>query len=233
MRKEPLDRGAIAFGSYVAKEIHVSRKSLSWKKPVVRLALPLLAGTLGLTSPVQAQLSDGYKFLEAVRKKEGAKVEEVLNQPGSTLVNARDISNGRSALHIVAARRDLTWLRYLTSKGADVNVRDNRGESPLQLATSLGWIDGVQHLVASGARLDESNDAGETPLISAVHRKNVALMRILLEGGADPDRADNSGRTARDYALLNGKNSPLVAAIETHAEPRSEREAQAVYGPVF
>jgi len=198
------------------------------------LPIALLAGLLCLATPANAQFSDSYKFLEAVKKKEGQKVEDAISEPGSTVINARDVTSGQTALHIVTARRDITWLRYLIGKGANVNVRDFQGVTPLQLATRLGWLDGVEYLVSKKADLDESNDTGETPLISAVHSKDLAMVRILLKGGADPDRADNSGRTARDYAQLQGKGSQIAAAIEELAKPREERaKAQGVYGPTF
>ena len=196
--------------------------------------LALLAGLIALAAPAHAQFSDGYKFLEAVKKKEGDKVETYLGEPGSTVILTRDISTGRGALHIVTERRDLVWLKYLTAKGADVNMRDDKGVTPLQLATSLGWVEGVAFLVERKADLDQSNDTGETPLISAVHRRDSAMMRILLKGGADPDRADNSGRTARDYAKLDS-GGQLLGVIEANAKPKSAagKPGSAVYGPTF
>jgi len=212
----------------------VSYVSVSCKKALAGLAAVLFAGMLFSAGPAQAQFSDGYKFLEAVKKKEGQKVEDAINEPGSTVINSRDVSSGQGALHIVTARRDITWLRYLVGKGANVNIRDFDGITPLQLATNLGWLDGAEYLVSKNAKLDEPNDTGETPLIGAVHRKDIPMMRILLKGGADPDRADNSGRSARDYAMLDGENSQLVSTIEQHAKPRDEVEkAKGIYGPVF
>ena len=201
---------------------------------LVRVMLPLLMGSLAMASPAQAQFSQGYKFLEAVKKKDGIKVEEAINEPGSTVVNSRDVTTGETALHIVTARRDLTWMTYLIQKGANVNARDGKGVTPLQLATNLGFLEGVELLVARKADLDESNDAGETPLISAVHRHDIPMLRVLLKAGADPDRADNSGRSARDYAALAGRNSPLLAEIEQNAKPKDKKAgSQAVYGPTF
>ena len=200
--------------------------------PAIAVVGAVAAALVVTATPAQAQFSDGYKFLEAVRKKEGQKVEDALSEPGSTIIRSRDITSGETALHIVTQRRDITWLQYLVQKGADVNMRDERGTTPLQLATSLGWTDGVEFLVSRKANLDESDDAGETPLISAVHRKNARLMRVLLEGGADPDRADNSGRSARDYAKLAG-NEALLTAIETHEKPELQRKPKTVYGPTF
>ncbi|MDE8653148.1 ankyrin repeat domain-containing protein [Novosphingobium sp. H3SJ31-1] len=202
-------------------------------KALARVVLPVLVGMACLASPAQAQFSDGYKFLDAVRKKEGQKVEDALNEPGTTIINTRDVSNGETALHIVTQRRDLTWLQYLAGRGANVNARDGRGQTPLQIATSLGWREGVEYLVGRKAKLDETNNAGETPLISAVHQRDTALMRILLEAGADPDRADNSGRSARDYAKLDGKGSALLQAIDTYAKKGAKAASQATYGPVF
>jgi ankyrin repeat protein len=198
------------------------------------LAGAVLAGSMLAATPAQAQFSLGWKFLEAVRKKDGAAVEQQLSEPGATIVNTRDVSNGQTALHLVTQRRDLTWMSYLIGKGANVNARDSRGVTPLQLASNLGFIEGMELLVESRARVDEPNDAGETPLISAVHRRDVGMMRTLLKAGADPDRADNSGRSARDYAMLAGRSGPLIAEIDASAKPRGQRAGgAAVYGPSF
>jgi len=205
-------------------------RSLPWRKAL----LPFLAGAAVLASPAQAQFSEGYRFLDAVKKRDGYKVEQALNEPGSTIINARDVTSGETALHIVVARRDLTWTRYLIQKGANVNARDGKGATPLQLAVNLGFIEAVEDLVARKADIDQSNNAGETPLITALHRRDTAMMRILLKAGADPDRADNSGRSARDYAVIDGRGSPLLAEIEASAKPKGQRTgAKPVYGPSF
>lgn len=208
-------------------------KAGKWRVGMRRILVPLLAGAVLTASPAQAQFSAGFKFLEAVRKKDGAKVEEALNEPGSTIINTRDSTTGETALHIVTQRRDLTWMSFLIGKGANVNARDSRGVTPLQIASNRGFIEGIELLVASKARLDDSNDAGETPLIYAVHRRDIAMMRVLLKAGANPDRKDNSGRSARDYATLAGSDS-LLAEIDANAKPTTQRAGSGrVYGPSF
>lgn len=192
----------------------------------------LAAAAMVWSVPAAAQFSDSYKFLDAVKKKDGDKVNDALSEPGTTIINTRDVTTGESALHIVTQRRDLTWMTFLISKGANVNIRDAKGVTPLVIASNLGFIEGVELLVGKGARLDESNNAGETPLITAVHNRNIALMRVLLKAGANPDRTDNSGRSARDYALLDGKNSILVNEIQANAKTRDKGASQ-TYGPKF
>ncbi|GGN52848.1 hypothetical protein GCM10011349_26800 [Novosphingobium indicum] len=206
---------------------------MALSRAVLKAAVPALAASVLVSTPALADFSDGYKFLEAVKKKEGAKVEQaVMDSP--SIVNARDITSGETALHIVTKRRDPTWLSYLIGKGANPNQADDHGVTPLQLAVGLGWREGVEFLVEHGAHTDVSNDAGETPLISAVHRHDTQMMKYLLEAGANPDRADNSGRSARDYAKLEGAESKnLLSTIEKYAKPDASKGAKPVYGPVF
>lgn len=201
-------------------------------RAILKALAPALAAGLLLAVPASAQMSEGYKFLEAVKKKEGEKVEQALAD-SPQIVNTRDVTSGETALHLVTERRDLTWLQYLVAKGANVNLADSHGRLPLQLAVNLGWREGAQYLIARGSRTDYSNDAGETPLITAVHRRDMDLMKALLQAGADPDRSDNSGRSARDYAKLATNSEALLSTIQTYAKKGAAKAAKPVYGPVF
>ena len=196
------------------------------------LAAAALIGGVVAAIPAHAQFSESYKFLDAVRKKDGAKVTDALNEPGSQIVNTRDVVTGESGLHIVTARRDLTWMQFLVAHGANVNTRDAKGTTPLVLAANLGFLEGVDFLITSGARVDDPNNTGETPLISAVHRHDIALVRALLKAGANPDRPDNSGRSARDYAMLEGKDSQLAAEI-ANVTTGGAQAPKKTYGPSF
>jgi ankyrin repeat protein len=90
----------------------------------------------------------------------------------------------------------------------------------------------VTLLVDRGANLNDADSTGETPLITAVHRHDLVIMRALLQAGADPDRADSSGRSARDYAMLDGKDGPLLAEIKADARTAGAgAHASGTYGP--
>ncbi len=192
-----------------------------------------LAGiVLAVSMPVAAQnFSDGYKFLKAVKDRDLTEANKFLDEPGSTVINSRDLTSGESGLHIAVQRRDLYWVQLLTGRGANANIRDKRGITPLSLSVQLGWVDGVRALVGAGARVDEANDAGETPLIAAVHRRDAGLIRVLLAAGASPERSDNSGRTARDYAEQQGNTGPVMAEFRRHDASRSGAGGNETYGP--
>lgn len=195
----------------------------------VRTAMVAAAGASMLTAmPASAQFSDGYKFIEAVKKRDGEAVTKALGEPGSTIVNTRDISSGQTALHVVVQRRDLVWVRFLLQAKANPNVRDNDGMTPLELAASLRFIEGIEALADAGANVDEPNSTGETALILATHLKDADMAKVLLEKGANPDKADNSGRSARDYAKIDGQRGPVLTLIENLDKVRGNG---GTYGP--
>ena len=188
------------------------------------------AAALLVPTAAQAQFSDSFNFLKAVRDRDGDKATKLLEKPGGTVVNTRDVKNGETALHIVVARRDLTWMGFLLAKGAKPDLTNAAGDTPLMLATQLRWIDGVRTLIAQGATVDKPNDNGETPLIRAVQLRDLATVRLLVAQGANPDKRDAiAGMSARDYAEREGRSSGLTEALA--AAKTAKPVSAAVQGP--
>jgi ankyrin repeat protein len=199
-------------------------KALAFSTLLVPTTLTLAA------TPASAQVSSSasYSFLSAVREREGGKATELLNAPGSTVVNARD-DRGEGALHILAKGRDSQWLGFLLGRGANANLQSNSGESPLLVAARIGWVEGADLLMRFGAKPDLANRLGETPLIVAVQARQLPVVRRLLEAGANPDKRDNaSGRSARDYAKLSDRGGDLTKMI---ANTVVKTKPKAVAGP--
>ncbi len=199
---------------------------------IMAILAPIFVVALGVPAAAQFQ-SEGYKFLEAVKEREGDDATDMLNKPGSTIVNTRDITSGDTGLHIVIARSDVLWARFLMQRGADPNIRNKKGITPLQLATAMGFTEGVEALIKGGANVNVSDQTGETPLIAAVHSRNVGLVRLLLDKGADPDHYDNSGRSARDYMELMSGNTLMKQEFTNADTKRAEDGSKRDYGPSF
>lgn len=203
-------------------------------KSLTRLWIAAMAAiAMLIPAAASAQFSDSYTFLKAVRDRDGEKATTMLNEPGSTVVNTKDISTGETALHIVTARRDLTWLGFLLQRGANPNARDKDGMTPLMLATTLRFVDGAETLLSRKAKVDDTNNSGETALIRAVQLRDLAMVRLLLKNGADPDKQDTiSGQSARDYAKNDFRNPQLLEAIAATDKERKEgKAAPKVFGP--
>ena len=192
---------------------------------------PLLAAALlgALATPAAAQMmqSESYKFLQAVREAKGNDVTNMLDRPGASIINTRDVTSGEGALHIVIKRGDETYLRFLLQKGADPNLRDGRGNTPLLLAVAGGQPDMIRVLTAAKANPNIGNASGETPLIRAVQRHDIGMVRELLNAGADPDMADSvAGLSAREYASQDARNTAIAKLFAD--TPKKTRSGVAV-----
>ncbi|RED17107.1 ankyrin repeat domain-containing protein [Parasphingopyxis lamellibrachiae] len=193
----------------------------------------LVAALASLLLPVaaQAQFSDTYNFMRGVRDRDFATVRDLVEQPGSTVINIRDRSTGDAALHIVTRERDSQWLLYLLRQNANPDIRDREGNTPLHIAAQIGYLEAADWLRIVDADLNARNNRGETPLILAVQQRNAALVRQLVDAGANPDIADSViGLSARDYAVRDGRSGDIVAIIEAGPEITAEEE-EAVVGP--
>jgi ankyrin repeat protein len=192
------------------------------------LRLAFAALLLSAAPAAAQQQSQSYKFLEAVRKGDGNTVTTMLDQPGQTIINTRDVSSGDGALHIVARRGDALYMRYLLARGADANMRDRQGNTAMMIAVESGNGELIDILKAGRANPNLGNGGGETPLIRAVQRRDLALVRAVLAAGGDPDQTDNvAGMSARDYA----KSDPRAGAIAKLIDETPKKTKAAVSGP--
>ena len=179
----------------------------------------LLAGT---AASAQFQ-SDGYKFLDAIRNGKNDDVIGMVEKPGSRIVDTRDRTSGEGALHIVVRRGDQSYLVYLLTHGADPDLRDDKGDSPLLLAAMLGQETMVRPLLAARANPNLGNASGETPLILAVQRRDTQMVRELVAGGANPDQRDViAGLSAREYAQRDTRSPALAKLLDdAPAKPKA------------
>lgn len=194
------------------------------------VAAAVVMGLALATSPAQAQFSDSYKFLKAIKDQDGQKVTEMLGESASTLINTRDVTTGESALHIVTQRRDISWLNFLLSKGARPDIRDKAGNTPMLVAAQIGYVEAIPLLVGFKADVNGTNGRGETALIIAVQRRDIAMVRQLIALGGNPALRDTViGMSARDYAQRDTRASSILKALD-EAKPATTA-AKPMAGP--
>lgn len=180
------------------------------------------AAALLVAVPVLAQsYSDGFTFIKAVKERDATKALSLIATPGTIVINTRERGTGEGALHYMVRQRDLTWLAFLLGKQAKPDLQNNQGETPLNLAAQIGWIDGAQLLLSQRASVDLGNNRGETPLIRAVQKRDIAMVRLLLSRGADPKRTDAvAGYSAIDYARQDSRGASILKMLEAPAATR-------------
>jgi ankyrin repeat protein len=182
---------------------------------------PVFAQGLGLNA------SDGEAFLKAIKDDDANKAIELASQPGTRVVNYRGY-DGETPLNLVTRKRELDWVGFLLTRGADPNIADGKGDIPLTIAAEIGFEEAAAQLIRRGARVDGVNRRGETALAVAVQQRQPRLVELLLRAGANPDKGDHvTGYTPRDYAKRDTRNPQLLKLIET-VKPASKK---AVTGP--
>lgn len=120
-------------------------------------------------------------------------------------------------------------LRELIDAGADVNVVDNHGFTPLQRALQSGNLDAVEKLLLANANVNAETDAGVTPLDIAIATNNAVAVRMLLAAKANPSRgnplaaASSQGNLSAVELLLG--NHASVNAMDSHGWSALHRAA--------
>ena len=189
-------------------------------------ALFMAAALVPAPAVAQALTTATYDFIGAVKKSDGNKAIDLLNQHPNGLVDARD-ANGNTALIIAISRSDENWTGFLLNKGADPNLKGKGGDTPLIAAARVDFLEAAQWLLGLGAKVDEDNKMGETPLIVAVQRRDAPLVKLLLDHGANPDKSDSAaGYSARDYAARDSRAREILKLIEDK-KPKSAAAAAA------
>ncbi|WCR58321.1 ankyrin repeat domain-containing protein [Wolbachia endosymbiont of Ctenocephalides felis wCfeJ] len=95
-----------------------------------------------------------------------------------------------TSLHDAAREGDLGAIKYLVSKGANINDKDRSGWVPLHRASQEGELEAVQYLVDKGANLNIADIHNRmTPLHLAAYNGRLEVVQYLVDKGADLNAA--------------------------------------------
>jgi len=110
-----------------------------------------VAGINALMSAVVSDDANGVRFF---------------SKAGKTLVNQKNLG-GATAIHLACRKQNLEIVKILIDSGADLNIADNEGYTPLMRA-ALAADDKISDLLLTrGAKANQLNSAGESAIIHA------------------------------------------------------------------
>ncbi|KAI9701318.1 MAG: hypothetical protein M1820_006540 [Bogoriella megaspora] len=126
-------------------------------------------------------------------------------------INAID-ARGLTGLAWAATSNDVTSVELLLSHGANPNIADIRGVTPLQVTTSGSCM---QRLIEYGANIHAKDNLEQTALFSCYHAAPSDALRcidLLLGSGADIDHAVHDGFTFLHFCVQSDRPD-LVQAL--------------------
>lgn len=104
------------------------------------------------------------------------------SEAGPSVINQRN-KGGATSLHIACREGNFDIVQILIENGANVNVVDNEGWSPLMRASLIGNDKIVEILLKNGAKAHLLNSLNETALIHATMAKCTQCINQIIENG--------------------------------------------------
>jgi ankyrin repeat protein len=112
-------------------------------------------------------------------------------------------------LFTAARSNDVKLAQTLLDARADVNQTDEKGYTPLILATYNDSFAVAQLLLQYRANTEIKDHSGRTALMGAAFKGNEREVKLLLDNGANASATDSKGMTSMMYAVMFGKISVI------------------------
>lgn len=105
-------------------------------------------------------------------------------------------------------------------KGANVELKDVKGNTAVHFAAISGSADALEALSAFRANFDQRNSDGQNPFHVAAHAGKSKIVKFLVQRGSNPKIKDKKGNTGR--SLSNKKTLKEVRKAERVWSKRPE-----------
>ncbi len=196
---------------------------------------PILEALLKAGADPNYKTPNGETPLMAAARSGKVDAAKVLLDAGAD-INAKETWGEQSALMWAAALSQADMVKFLASKGANLNdhgkvnqwprkvIQEPRpkdlnkgGFTALHYAAREGCALCVKYLLEAGADPDSEDPDRETPLLLALENMHFDTAAVLVQGGADLDKWDLFGRSpvymAADVSTLPVKGNGAMAVL--------------------
>ena len=113
-----------------------------------------------------------------------------------------------------------------SKKVANIEKRNKKGETPLQVACSKGDEDRARTLLEDGANCNTQDNAGWTPLHDAVTGVRENIVMLLLQFGANPSVPGGEHRLTPLHDAVTGGDIEIIRLLVSHGADRDAKDAE-------
>ncbi|MDD2714406.1 MAG: ankyrin repeat domain-containing protein [Candidatus Wallbacteria bacterium] len=176
----------------------------------------IIAITLLLTLQILEASQADSRLVAAVMD---GNLREVQNLAGNGMeINAYDHLGGYTLLSIACAKGYREVIKFLLKSGADPNLRDSEGNSPLFFAIRNDRMQVVRQLIEGGADPEISDRRQVTPLMCAIFEDRDEIAEYLICRGVNLDARNSLGATALMYAAASGNQKIVELLLDKGAD---------------
>lgn len=134
-------------------------------------------------------------------------------------VDERSPNEAYTPLMVAANRGHVEAVEYLITRGADINVQSDGGETPLMLGARAD-VAVVARLLAAGANPNQVSGGGNSALMEAAYPGNIAVVSMLLRAGANPNHTNQFQESALLVGSMSrGNVATIQALLDAGADP--------------
>lgn len=159
--------------------------------PVAHLLLELGADSFSMNidgkTPMEAALSKNKP------RRTCASAVRLLFEAGVSLNDCALQETLERPLHIAIRNNLPSVVSFLLQKGADGNIIDRQGSTPLHYACSLDRVDIIKLLTLHNVNLYVENAGGDTPLSIVIRKGFNKALNALINGGCDVNKVFRNG----------------------------------------
>jgi cytohesin len=173
---------------------------VNWKLAITLLAL--LAWS---------HIAFGDEFGKAIFADDLEKVKALLKDHPELANKNKPPGSAPLLITVWGSKSAVVFTELLLASGADVNVTNSFGDTPLHNAVqgnNYNCVEVVELLLTNKANVNAANTNGDTPLLLAVQRESnrCRMAKLLLDYKADVNakQKDNRGETPLHYAAMRG-----------------------------
>jgi ankyrin repeat protein len=116
-----------------------------------------------------------------------ASADNDVTSPAKVMAKKLRDKHGRTLLAQACTDDKLDRVKQVyEERPQDLNIADNAGNTPLQIAALQGHMEIVEFLLEKNCEVNSRNIEKDTPLIDAVENGHIEVVKLLLDHGADP-----------------------------------------------
>src|SRR6266850_1399743 len=168
--------------------------------------------------PQGASVAESPGALLATEAEEIKRIQAMIKE-SPDLINAVPLQGWGAPLHKAAYESQLAVAEFLLANGADIEIKNQSGQTPLHLAAQAGRKGMTELLLGKGARPNVSDKEGNTPLHWASRNGFKTVAEALLSHNADVNARDKNDATPLHLAAAYGFKSIAELLLAKGADP--------------